>query len=98
MLPSSVLAWVLVAWFFALTVIVLYRLLTGRIPVDGLLSDGSERFSPARLQLLIMTIGGLVAYVTSALSTKNLPTIPDSLVGLFAASHAVYVGGKATGR
>ncbi|MEA1647828.1 hypothetical protein UAJ10_02185 [Nitrospirillum sp. BR 11164] len=42
MLPSGVLAWVLVAWFSVLTVIVLHRLLTSRILLGGLLSDGMQ--------------------------------------------------------
>jgi hypothetical protein len=60
--------------------------------------EGRRRFSPARLQLLVTTIGSLVAYAEVALAEKALPTLPDELLFLVAASNTFYLGGKVVGR
>jgi hypothetical protein len=97
MTPSRVLGWLLQAWLVGVLAIIVYRLLTGDISLKGLLTRDGDRFSPARLQLLVTTIGSLVAYAGVALAEKALPTLPDELLFLVAASNTFYLGGKVVG-
>src|SRR3954468_6103087 len=94
MTPGSFLGLVLRAWLLALAALVAYRMLTGRIRLAGLLSADGDRFSPERLQMLLMTLGTLGAFAESALSQGRLPVLPGGLVGTLGASHLVYLGGK----
>lgn len=84
----------LAAWFAALLGVVAYQMLIRRISIAGLLTAQVEMFSPARLQLLLVTISGLAGYAAKALATHRLSPIPDSLVMVFAASHTIYLGAK----
>lgn len=90
---------VLLAAFFGL---VLYKIVTGEIPLAGLLDtkepDGQAAFSPARLQMLIFTVviaGYYLHLVIANPHRDSLPDLPQSVVGVFGGSHAVYLGGKA---
>lgn len=85
-----------------LFVIVVGKLLNGEIVSDGLLHvkvPGSEhQISPARVQLLVMTMAGAWEYVTLVLNdyaSHKMPEMPNSLMAVFAGSHAVYLGSKA---
>lgn len=96
--PSVVLQWVLGGWLAAVQIIVLHRLLSGRIRLAGVLTMDGRRFSPERLQLLALTLGGLLAYAREAWAAGQLPPIPESLFSTYAVSHALYLSGKAAGR
>jgi hypothetical protein len=103
---SDVLSWLLGAWFAAVAFLVAYRFLTGQISLRGLLSraagttdsGGSGKFSPERAQLLVVTVGALAAYVSTALSEGRMPEVDGGVLTLFAVSHGVYLGGKITRR
>jgi hypothetical protein len=88
------------AWLAALAVIVAWRLLVEGHLFNGLLStrrgDGIE---PDRLQLLLATGGGLIAYVAAGAhaiqqGADRMPDAPTELISILAASQAVYLGGK----
>jgi hypothetical protein len=96
--PGDFLGWFLQAWLAASAAIVAYRILTGRISLNGLITIDGSRFSPERLQLILITIGILASYTESALSTKSMPALPSEFVAVFAASQVLYLGGKIAGR
>ena len=88
------------AWLLALAVIVAWRLLVEGQLFNGLLGtrpgDGIE---PDRLQLLLATGGGVIAYVMAGAQaiqqgTTKMPDAPTELISILAASQAIYLGGK----
>jgi hypothetical protein len=94
MTPGTALGWFLQAWVLAVAVLVMYRVVTRQIPLDGLLSTHHGHFSPERAQLFFVTVGALIAYAANALQTKSMGAIPD-LATLLAASNAIHLVGKA---
>ena len=56
MTPSKALAVMMVLWLGGLGAVVLYRMLVGAISLDGLLTTDGRNHSPARLQLLLVTL------------------------------------------
>ncbi len=104
MSAATFLNYFLIIWMSALSALVGFRLLTGRIDLTGVLSvegtmaapsSARPSFSPARLQLLVTTVAGLAAYATASLSARKMVPIHDDLVALFALSHVCYMGPKA---
>lgn len=84
-----------------LLAIVIFRLLAGRINTRGLLQDKQTaktgNFSPGRLQLLIVTLGGAAFYfseIVGAADTGALPPVPDELLLIAGGSNVTYLGGK----
>lgn len=107
MFQSGALGWILGTWFAAIGFLIAYRILTGHIGLRGILTRGAAasgpqggagKFSPERAQLLVVTLGGLAAYVATALSQQQMPEFDSSVLAIFAFSHAVYLGGKAARR
>ena|SRR5215469_16739155 len=96
--PGDLLGWFLEAWLTALAACIGYRILTGAISLNGLLTMDGSRFSPERLQLLLVTGSLLAYYVTAAINSKSMPSVPTEWLALLAASHGVYLGGKTAGR
>ena len=90
--------------------VVFWKLLTGGIPLDGLLeadvydansSDGSG-FSAApsagRAQALLATLFVAVWYLMQVIhNPRAFPHLPDGLVAAMAGSHGIYLIGKAYG-
>lgn len=78
-----------------------WKLLAGGISLDGLLdssSGGRARSSPARLQLLLITLVAAIQYVSTVLhdpTASSLPPVPQSMLAIVAGSQGVYLGGKA---
>lgn len=94
-------------FILALTAIVFFRLLTGEIDMRGLLyekkvgSEGSTTgtYSPARLQLMMITLAGAAYYFS--LVTENLhaglyvlPELPEKWLLMLGGSHSLYLAGK----
>jgi hypothetical protein len=82
--------------------VVVLHLVTGRIPLAGLLDskapDGRPSFSPARLQMLIFTVVVAAQYLHAVIvnpTQDSLPALPQGVVAALGGSHAVYLGGKA---
>jgi hypothetical protein len=98
MTPGQAFGWFLHAWMAAVVALVAFRLLTGRIALAGLLTQDGDKFSPERLQLLLATIGALVAYAAQALDARAMPADASELLILMAGSNALYLGGKFAGR
>jgi hypothetical protein len=96
---ATVAGGILVGGFFG---VVLLKIATGEISLAYLLSaeDAAGRwaYSPARLQLLIFTVGVAANYLHSVLVNphgNSLPDLPMSVVAVLGGSHAVYLGSKA---
>jgi hypothetical protein len=80
--------------------VVLWKLLTGSIPLVGLLTsfDGGKRSSsPARMQLLFFTLVAAGQYLVAVWKNPvagSLPPVPQEVLMMVAGSQAVYLGGK----
>jgi hypothetical protein len=96
--PSQAFSWYFVAWLTAVAALILYRLLSGQIALDGLLTMDGQRFSPERLQLLLVTLAALAIYAEEALANQKMPEVPDGLLPILVGSHVLYLGGKIAGR
>ena len=82
-------------WFFvgSLAVLVGYRLLTGAINTGCLLNSKTPggSYSPARLQLLLFTLGSAIFYAYKSYMKKRFVDVPSELQALLGGSNALYV-------
>lgn len=93
----------------SLIVLVLYRMLTGKINTRylfyGTMRDGTLYFSPERVQLMIFTLWVALSYFLDTYETQVvhlppgqapvLPDVPTHTLALMGASQMVYLAGKA---
>lgn len=86
----------------ALSLVVAGKLLNGDIDTGGLLQlktpASPGQISPARVQLLLVTLAGAWQYLVQVLqhySSHTLPDLPNELLAVFAGSHTVYLASKA---
>ena len=82
----------------ALTAVVAFQMLTGRINTRGLLSEKGENgvvaVSPARVQLLLFTLA-IAFYVLSQIAySHQFPIIDVKWLAILGGSHSIYLGGK----
>jgi hypothetical protein len=89
-------------FLISLAAIILYKMITGNICFDGLLTgdrkDGASYFSLGRTQLLIFTLIIAARYVKDVFahpSTTSLPEISTQSLELLGGSQLFYVAGKA---
>jgi hypothetical protein len=102
------LKWEALIFLGGLAGIVVVQLLTGQINTDGLFradqagSGGkNSQFSPARVQLLISTLGAAVYYLSQVLANPTpgtFPPLPAAWPALVGGSNLLYLGGKAYAR
>ena len=89
---------VFVVFMGAFFAVVVFKLLAGQINTRGLLKDKQNgAFSPGRLQLLVVTLGGAWFYFLKIVNTADsgaLPPVPDELLVILGGSNAGYLGGK----
>lgn len=90
----------------ALTLVVAFQLLTGKINVGGLLLEktgygagGAVGYSPARLQMLLITLAGAFYLISKVLDNIHhgillFPNIDEKWLLLLGGSHSIYLGGK----
>jgi hypothetical protein len=91
----------------ALTAIVVFQVLTRKINTKGLLlektASGQAGFSPARLQMLLITLAGafyLISQVVNNIHHATLkippqfPIVDSRLFLLLGGSHSIYLGAK----
>ena len=104
--------WIAGLFLVSLLVLVLYRLLTGKINTQYLLYgqkiDGTRYFSPERVQLMIFTLWVGLSYLLDTYETQVvhlppattpvLPDVPTKTLALLGASHVVYLAGKVYSR
>jgi hypothetical protein len=86
-------------WFFAggLAILVGYRLLTGAINSDCLLNSKTPggSYSPARLQLLLFTLGSAIYYAYLCYQRKEFVPVPSAIQAALGGSNALYILRKA---
>ena len=89
---------VFILFMSALLLIITFKLLSGQINTRGLLEDKETgTFSPGRLQLLIVTLGGATFYffeIVGVADTGTLPLVPAELLLIIGGSNVGYLGGK----
>jgi hypothetical protein len=93
---AQIFGYCLLAWLFALAAIIALRMLSGKIPVQGLLTTAGGAADPERVQSLFVTafvIGALITDLPGSVERRSLPEIPQSLL-LLAGSNSLYLGGK----
>ena len=82
-------------FLFSLLSLLIYKMMMGRVNTTGLLLDKTTgEFSPARLQLLLVTLSGSVAYLFPTDATKDPLQVSQMLVGLIGGSNLYYIGAK----
>jgi hypothetical protein len=86
-------------WFFALAGIVLLRLVTGAIPLDGMLKHDRLTIGLQfhRLQLLAVTLMMAAGYLILALGRGHAHSLPDvtpPFLLAVAGSHLTFLGNK----
>lgn len=86
----------------ALIGIIAYKLLVQQINVKGLLLDktSGRAFSPARLQMLAVTLSIALYYIFLVIDSKDsnrLPDLPNEFLLALAGSHSLYLSGKLYG-
>jgi hypothetical protein len=104
----DLLTFILLTWLIGLAAVIVYEFVRGRIWFRGLFTtdvdgDGiADEFHPERVQLLIMSLCGIVGYAVmtmEAASASNatltvLPDIPEELLMILGASNTFYLSGK----
>jgi hypothetical protein len=86
----------------ALAAIIVLKILTGSISLNGLLTgdrkDGTQYFSAGRSQLLLITIFAAANYIRQVIVAPSMTSLPDIPVGtleMLGASQLFYLAGKA---
>jgi hypothetical protein len=104
----DLLSFILLTWLVGLAGVIVFEFFRGRIWFQGLFTtdidgDGiADEFHPERVQLLIMSLFGIVGYAMltmDAASASNatltvLPDIPEELLMMLGASNTFYLSGK----
>jgi hypothetical protein len=94
---ADVSGYCLLAWLASLAAILAFRMLTGEIPLGGILTTGGDGINPERLQSLLVTcfvVIFLIVEIPGAFARRSLPDIPQALLVLLGGSNGLYLGGK----
>jgi hypothetical protein len=99
---EALLKFEVVGFVVALALIVAIQLLTGQINTKGLLNEkvGRKTISPARIQLLAITVGTALYYLTlvtaqpESTPSNSLPDLPPELLLLLGGSNVAYLSTK----
>jgi hypothetical protein len=104
----ALMKWEVIIFLGAMAGIVAVQLLTGQINTSGLFRakaagprGKSEQISPARVQLLVSTLGAASYYLSQVLANKSpgtFPPIPETWPAILGGSNLLYLGGKAYGK
>ena len=87
--------WEIIFLITALGAVTLWRLFNDGSFV-GLLRSRDKSLSPARIQLLMVTVLTAMHYLLSTIhDPSHLPTVPLNLVGVLGGSQSLYLGAKA---
>lgn len=99
MWPSRFVEITVAIWFAAVGSAVLLRMITGAIPLDGMLKHDRRGFGLQfhRLQLLAVTLFMAAGYLIIALGrghAQSLPDVSPPFLLAVAGSHLTYLGNK----
>lgn len=95
--PAQILSHGAFAFLGAFVLILVFKMVTGAIPIRGVFTDETGAFSPMRMQLLLMTMIVSIGYGLDSLEKGAFVEPSSTMVGIFTGSHAAYLGGKAFG-
>jgi hypothetical protein len=94
---AMVFLWEATIILVALATLVVYKGITGRINLVGLLRDKeTNQLSPGRVQLLVLTLVGAGTYLTQVAQAPpaTLPEFSEETLGAVAVSQGLYLSGK----
>lgn len=94
---ADVSGYCLLAWLASLAAIIAFRMLTGAIPLVGILTTTGDDINPERLQGLLVTCFVVIFFIfeiPGAFARRSLPDIPQALLVLLGGSNGLYLGGK----
>jgi len=91
--------WEVLAFLGMLFALVSVQLLAGQINTSGLFlgrkGDGTQYFSPERVQLFLFTLGVAFQFLSNVLrAPTKFPVVSDSSILILGGSHLLYLGGK----
>jgi hypothetical protein len=101
---KALLCWEGMLFLASLATIVLSQLLSGGINSRWLLfgrKNSDHYFSPGRVQLLVLTLGGAFNYLLTVLQAPiacSLPPVPQEWLAILGSSNGIYLAGKAYAR
>lgn len=92
--------WEVLGFLMALLSLICVQLLAGQINTRGLFlgrkGDGTQYFSPERVQLMLFTIGFAFQFLAGVLrDPSKFPVVSESWILVLGGSHLLYLGGKA---
>ena len=94
-LLETVARWELIILVTSFGVVTLWRLLKSG-SFAGLLRAGDGSLSPARIQLLTLTVLTAIQYLLATIrDPSHLPSVPAGLVAALGGSQMLYLGAKA---
>lgn len=98
-LLTELACWEVLAFLTVLFAVVCVQLLNGQINTRGLFTgrrgDGTQYYSPERVQLLLFTLGAAFQFLTSVLrDPTRFPMVSDSWILVLGGSHLLYLGRK----
>jgi len=101
---GNVLTFSLLAWFGALALLVMARILTGDIDCSGMLASqsGDGQINPERVLAMGLVPAILAYYAIDALNSGavtigerlSMPDLPETLVTLLTGGNGLYLAGK----
>jgi hypothetical protein len=78
MQPAELASVSITGWLAGGAAMIFYGLMKGAIRTDGVLRDGTTgEITPDRVQLLLVTVSGTIAYVIDALDHVGAGKLPD---------------------
>jgi hypothetical protein len=86
--------WIVALFVFGLGARVIYLIWTNKIDLSFLLSDGTDKASLARFQLLIFTFVIALSLYLVTVKTSAFPAIPNEILGLLGISGGSFVLSK----
>jgi hypothetical protein len=92
--PWIALQWILVVFIGLVGLVILWKILTDKIPLNSLLSEPDGKASLSRFQLLMFTFVIVSIYVVICLQQGELQEISAGVLGLMGISGGAYVVSK----
>jgi hypothetical protein len=84
--PAELATISIAGWLAGAAALVFYGLMNGAIRANGILRDGTTcEVTPDRVQLLIVTLSGTIAYVIDALDHLGAEKLPEISPGMLTA-------------
>jgi ribose/xylose/arabinose/galactoside ABC-type transport system permease subunit len=102
-IAAPLLMWALVGWLLAIVLIIIMRLLRGRMSLHGLLAtNADQQANPERMVLLVTSVGAALYYLITGMTIEmpadltkaSLPEVPNEVLLLLSCAQTGYLSGK----